>query len=663
MFANLVAVAGPLRGAIIPLAESEIPVGRDVTNLITLADPSVSPRHCVLVCAAGAVSIRDLDSANPSFVNGLPASGQPLTDGDQMQIGESLFVLKFGASGIGVATAGVTVKDTPPLAPTSIVMRREDVFAGGQPDPAATVSRLSRDLDAIIRISAAISAIRGLVALERPLLELIADVVPASRGAIVFSGDRAPDIGSAVGWTRGGDSGQPVQVSRAIVERVLREAAGVLSYEPANGAGVDGAAGAGAARSVLAAPLVAFEKVLGAIVLESDGAAAPFDEGHLRLLMAIAAVAATALEHARQRPSGRESPLGPSLRTWLATVDRCGRFPALSAPRPPTVLITGESGTGKELVARAIHRNSPRASGPFVAINCAAITETLLESELFGHEKGAFTGAIAQKKGSSKPRNGGTLFLDEIGDIPLALQAKLLRVLQEHQFDRVGGTKLVSVDFRLVAATNRDLEAAIEGGAFRRDLYYRLNVVSLVLPPLKERRDDIALLAELVHQAARRQSEAAAPGVLGGSARVSDGVRLARQRARAGKRHRTRGRPRARLVHSARRPAGRYRRGRRVGARFRRGGHDAVPRRGQTGQEGSDSSGRRGSARQLQRGGAPPGAASELSPSPHQESSVEGRAEEPVMLLRLLSLGGGFEQPDFIAEMLTVGHHQPAGIW
>src|SRR5258705_13710237 len=128
MFAKLVAVAGPLRGAIIPLAESEIPVGRDVTNLIALADPSVSPRHCVLVCAAGAVSVRDLDSANPSFVNGLPAGGQPLTDGDQMQIGESLFVLKFGASEVGVATAGVTVKDTAPLAPTRILMRRQEVF-------------------------------------------------------------------------------------------------------------------------------------------------------------------------------------------------------------------------------------------------------------------------------------------------------------------------------------------------------------------------------------------------------------------------------------------------------------------------------------------------------------------------------------------------------
>jgi Nif-specific regulatory protein len=164
--------------------------------------------------------------------------------------------------------------------------------------------------------------------------------------------------------------------------------------------------------------------------------------------------------------------------------------------RDHPVLVLGESGTGKELIARAIHRNSPRAESPFVAVNCAAITETLLESELFGHEKGAFTGATAQKKGKVEIANGGTLFLDEIGELAPGLQAKLLRVLQEREFERVGGTRPIRLDIRLIAATNRNLAEAIESGSFRRDLYYRLNVVGLSMPALRERRDDILPLAE-----------------------------------------------------------------------------------------------------------------------------------------------------------------------
>src|ERR1700730_14535854 len=180
----------------------------------------------------------------------------------------------------------------------------------------------------------------------------------------------------------------------------------------------------------------------------------------------------------------------PKMQEVLATVERV-------APTNSTVLLGGETGVGKDLIARAVHQKSRRASGPFIKINSTAIPENLLESELFGYEKGAFTGATASKPGKLELADKGTLFLDEIGDVPPAIQVKLLRVLKERQFERVGGTRPIKVDVRLIAATNRDLRAALEDGTFREDLYYRLNVVPIDLPPLREHKEDVAGLANL----------------------------------------------------------------------------------------------------------------------------------------------------------------------
>src|SRR5438045_4579716 len=194
----------------------------------------------------------------------------------------------------------------------------------------------------------------------------------------------------------------------------------------------------------------------------------------------------------RARLAGVSSPIvgqSPALRATLDIIRQ-------AAPSSATVLLLGESGTGRELFARALHEHSSRAQQPFVPINCAAIPETILESELFGYERGAFTGAVARKEGRIERAQGGTLFLDEIGELSPAVQVKLLRFLQEGEIERLGGTSTVKVDSRVVAATNRDLSAAVQAGKFREDLYYRLNVIQVVLPPLRERVEDIPLLAD-----------------------------------------------------------------------------------------------------------------------------------------------------------------------
>ncbi|MDQ3298462.1 MAG: sigma-54 dependent transcriptional regulator [Myxococcota bacterium] len=270
-------------------------------------------------------------------------------------------------------------------------------------------------------------------------------------------------------------------------------------------------------RALIAAPIHgSADDVIGIVWVDRKGA--PWDQtdtlavGCIAHLTAAAWVGADTRDQLVRRADALEEQLlGP-----LGGGDFIGRSTAAQrvldfvkrvAPSDATVLLGGESGSGKEMVARAIHRASRRAKGPCVAVNCAALTETLIESELFGHEKGAFTGATEKKAGRFEMADKGTLFLDEVGELPLGLQTKFLRVLEERRFERVGGQKAIDVDVRMVAATNRDLAEMVKRGTFREDLYYRLSVITVEVPPLRERLDDVPLLAE--HFLARLRSQAA----------------------------------------------------------------------------------------------------------------------------------------------------------
>ena len=262
--------------------------------------------------------------------------------------------------------------------------------------------------------------------------------------------------------------------------------------------------------SVMCAPLMQKGDVFGVIYLGNDNVVSLFDERSLEALTVFTAQASLLVQNAmfvdhlrRENVALREAVAskqygeligaGGSMREVYRRIEKV-------AGTDISVLVSGETGTGKEVVAREIHRRSPRASGPFVAVNCGAIPETLLESELFGHVKGAFTGAIATRPGKFQAAHGGTLFLDEVGDMPQALQVKLLRALQDRAVTKVGDTRPEPIDMRVIAATNRVLEEEIKKGAFREDLYYRLNVVSIPLPPLRDRGDDLVVIAKFFLQ-------------------------------------------------------------------------------------------------------------------------------------------------------------------
>jgi len=505
---RLLVTAGPSKNSTVALNSEEATVGRDPTNLVALSDPSVSRKHCLLRREEdGRFQIRDLDSRNGTLVNGLPVKEQWLRHGDEIATGDSVFLFLVEEDERVLAASCVEFDDKRPTAQTKVIYPKDVLYL--QPDrllqELPSSPQVARNLSALLKISRVVHAIRDLEELQAQLLDLIFEVVPAGRGAILLAEGAGHEFNSLYARTRQPGQHQLVRVSRTIAQQVMRDDIAILGVDIATSNALRDVESLAVSevRSLLCVPLSVFQRMIGCIYLDNTNTANRFHEDHLQLIAAVAGVSAVALDNARRAQwLELENPrLTMEVRQEQSLVGEGARikeifqFLARVGPAESTVLIEGESGTGKELAARALHRHSPRSNKPFVAINCAAIPETLLEAELFGHERGAFTGAAALKKGRLEFADSGVVFLDEIGELAPALQVKLLRVLQEREFERLGGTHPIKIDVRLIAATNRNLEEAVRKGEFRQDLYYRLAVVKLTMPPLRERREDIPMLA------------------------------------------------------------------------------------------------------------------------------------------------------------------------
>lgn len=523
MFAHLLALSGPLSGRRVALdsdsLERPLTLGRHPSNQLVVPEAAISRHHCHIERDGARYRLRDLDSRHGTCVNDIPVTDRLLAEGDVLSLGASLFLVLGTAGGSEGSLPEPVVLDTRLTMPETATRLPEE----GSPylaPPAHMLARLGFDhpdgraLAALLAVARTAAESTDPESLARTVIEHLGTAVPTSHGAFLrlerdgtFSrlDLGAPDVGQPdldkSGRATGDEEAASTawQPAEAIVDHVVADSQPVL----VNGLGeAANRAASSVSHAVICAPISGDGTLAGLLYLERHGA--PYADRHLEITAAAAAIAGASLarhdhharllgENRRLRGTARggdhglvgDSDAMGNVRTFIDRV----------APTDATVLVLGESGTGKEVVADAIHRASRRAHEPFVAINCATLTDELLSSELFGHERGAFTGAIAAKEGKIEMAHRGTLFLDEVGELPTGLQAKLLRVLEERRFERVGGTRPIAVDIRLIAATNRDLERAIAAGTFRADLFYRLNVVSVALPPLRERGSDIVLLA------------------------------------------------------------------------------------------------------------------------------------------------------------------------
>jgi len=481
--------------AAVELTEGDFVIGRRLDCRLVLAGRRVSRQHVLVSRTGGMVSVREFPDAVGTLLNGRPAEQGVLAAGDRLTIGSRVLRLEVDSVwGDGDALLGSTARVREP--------RFVPAVAPSAPG-ASQWEPLHAFLDTLRE------SVDPRVLLKRLLLGLV-QIFGAERGFVLLQQRPSTKL-VPVASHQLDDATSFIEISSTVYNEALESGRTVFilnSFDDQRCAVAQSVVAAPAPRTIICGPLGVEGQTFGVIYLDMPLAPGAADPSRIPLFETVVGLTSRLLAASQTRQhllaaKGRiealntlawegqrlvmgDGPASAELRTLLST----------AAAQDVTVLITGETGTGKEMAARAVHRMSPRRDGPFVPVNCAALPHDILEAELFGAEKGAFTGATERRMGRLELASSGTLFLDELGELPLDVQVKLLRVLQERVVTRLGGSEPVQVDFRLICATNADLEEAVRVGTFRKDMYYRINVFRLHLRPLRERRDEIPLLVE-----------------------------------------------------------------------------------------------------------------------------------------------------------------------
>ena len=535
--ASLIIRSGPLEGTSIPLHSGQITtIGRATTNRLVIPDEICSRNHCEVFFEGGLWKLRDLGSRNGTRVHGEPITGDlQLAEGRQFQIGSTFISFSADLRGkatsegeVGLDTVASAAADTvrnvrsdrqtiSESRPEIVHLTDKNRYTSDVHDTVPTNGQSGQAAQRLVRLGLMMGAESDVRRLSEIVLEGLFDVTSADIGAVLLFKDseksgQDPRNLEVVAYKS--LNARPFErVSDYVTNVALDSRACVVAHDVKSDdkfSSSDSLRAMGT-ESIICAPIRTPDRLLGLIQLYSTNPDNRLQADDAEFTLAVADQLAGALENLKERSRlaaglARFELENKTLREQLLietelvgdsdSIRRLRERILRIAPTGATVLIRGESGVGKELVARAIHQHSNRADAPFVTMNCAALSESLLESELFGHEKGSFTGAVSRKIGKFEQAHTGTIFLDEVGEMSPAIQAKFLRVLEGHPYERVGGGGEVRVDVRVVAATNRDLENSVDQGRFRKDLYFRLQVMELLVEPLRERRTDIAILAK-----------------------------------------------------------------------------------------------------------------------------------------------------------------------